>query len=89
MPIAGIVHGKALIDFWPEVFRVCEFRAVDGLVNAGLDLPLEERPRWNDDVIPAAARKQSRLERFVGIIRVVDDPDSGSLVNSSMSLGSM
>src|SRR5262249_14484371 len=77
--IAGIVLGEALCDGRPEVGEIRQLLSIQLLENAGLDLALEEISGRHDDVIAGFAGQELRLQRIVGVERIVADPDSGLL----------
>ena len=77
--IAGVVDGELPGHHRPGVGQVRQLRLVELLEDIGLDLALQEIGGGNDDVIAGFARKQARLQRLVGVERIVDHLDAGFL----------
>ena len=49
--IAGIVSRETARDFWPDILEILKLVLVEFLEDAGLDLPLEEVPGRDDDIV--------------------------------------
>ena len=77
--VARVVDGEARRDLGIDALEIGQERLVQLLKHASFDLALQEGRRGYDDVVSGAARKQPRLQDFVGIIGVVDDLDPGFL----------
>ena len=54
-----------------------ELAAVQGLVDAGLDLAGEEVGRRGDRVVAGVAGEQLRFQGLIRVVGVVDDADAG------------
>ena len=77
--VAGVVDLEALHHLGPHVLEVRQLRLVELREHAGLDQPLQERPRGHDDVVAGLAGKQLRLDDLVVVVGVVGDLDAGLL----------
>ena len=77
--IAGIVGRELLGHHRPGVGEVGQLRLVELQENLGRDLALQEIAGGNDDVVARFAGQQPRLQRLVGVERVVDHLDAGFL----------
>ena len=77
--VAGIVGGELVGDLRPGVSEIGQFRLVELSENAGLDLAREKIGGRHHDVVAGLAGQKLRLQRVVGIERVVADLDAGFL----------
>ena len=77
--IAGIVGREFLGHHRPGVGEVRQLRLVEFQKHLCRDLALEEIAGGNDDVVARLAGQKPRLQRLVGIKRVVDHLDAGFL----------
>ncbi|MGY3648677.1 hypothetical protein ACVWW2_003968 [Bradyrhizobium sp. LM4.3] len=75
--IAGIVDRETFGHHRPGIGEVRQLRLVELLEDIRLDLALEEIGCRHYDVIAGLTGHQARLQRLVGIKRVVDHLDAG------------
>ena len=75
--VAGIVGRELLGHHRPGIGEVRQLRLVELQENLGRDLALQEIAGGNHDVVAGFAGQQPRLQRLVGVERVVDDLDAG------------
>ena len=77
--VARIVDREPLGDLRPDVAEVRQFRFVELLEHAGLDLALQEIRGRHHHVVARFAGEQLRLQGLVGVEGVVADLDAGLL----------
>ena len=75
--VAGVVGRELLGHHRPGIGEVRQLRLVELQKDLCRDLALQEIAGGHDDVVARFARQQPRLQRLVGVERVVDHLDAG------------
>ncbi len=78
--VAGVEFRLDREDAGIEILPVRQLRFIERQVHARLDLAAEEIGGCTDHVVTRVARQQAGLHRLLGIIDVVDDLDTGELL---------